>query len=311
MKIAFLLYPTQGVKVNEDSSFWMMHELVRRGHHVFYFESRHLIWQNGTPQAFLRAAKLDTKRGYLPTPLSAAPATLSSFDCIFIRKEPPFDAGYVNSLQILSVIRKKTFILNDPVGMLACGEKLCGLALKGLCPESLVTSDILAAQNFIISLKSRTVLKPLDNKGGAGVLSVFPGDKSLPRLLKHSTANGTRKILIQRFIPHQETGDKRILILNGEIIGAFLRKPAKHEFRANLSLGGSMHPCKILARDRQIVLALKPILEQNGLYFTGIDVINGYLSEVNVTSPSGIPEIKELYGINLQEKIADFLEQKI
>ena len=310
MKIAFLLYPTQGVKVNEDSSFWIMHELSKRGHRVFYFESRHLIWKDGEPQAFLRTAKLHAQNGYLPSSLSAKPVPLASLDCIFIRKEPPFNEEYVNSLQLLSAISKKTFILNDPVGILACGEKLCGLTLKNLCPESLVTSESLLAQKFIHAMKSRVVLKPLDNKGGAGIVSVFPRNKRLLAILKQSTQDGKRKILIQRFIPHQEIGDKRILILNGNIVGAFIRKPSRHDFRANLGLGGSMHASKVSARDRQIVSALKPLLRKNGLYFAGIDVIDGYLTEVNVTSPSGIPEMKELYGINLEEKIADFLENK-
>ena len=172
----------------------------------------------------MRAAKLDPSRGYLPSLLSKEPVSLASLDCIFIRKEPPFDEEYVNSMQLLALIRQKIFILNDPVGILSCGEKLCGLAFKKLCPESLVTNDPKIAQNFILSIKGRVVLKPLDNKGGTGVLSVFSKDKTLRAVLNRSTQEGRKKILIQRFIPHQKTGDKRILILNGDIIGAFIEK---------------------------------------------------------------------------------------
>ena len=311
-KIAFLLYPTSKVKVGEDSSFWIMHELLSRGHEVHHFESRHLFAENGTPKARLYPTRTDAKKGFIAAALSAKPALLQDFDAIFIRKEPPFDDAYLHAMQLLELLRGKTFLVNDPRGITMFNEKLSILNFPRHIPETLVTEDPAIAREFIRKLGGgKAVVKPLNEKAGSGILFTSARDKNLPSLLDVVTGFSKNKIIVQRFIHAKKLMDKRILVLNGEILGSFARKPASTDFRSNLSVGGSMHAAAPTASDRAVVAAVAPTLIKNGLYFTGIDVMDRYLTEINVTSPSGIPEINALYGLKVQKKIADFIEARI
>ena len=151
MKIAFLLYPTQHIKTDEDSSFWILFELLRRGHEVFHFESSELLWKNGSPHAFLTRTKLKAPQGFLPSPMEKTASDLSKMDCVFIRKEPPFDARYLQALQLLQLIEDKVFIMNSPRGIALCGEKIFTLAFPKLIPESLVTEDPGTACDFCLA----------------------------------------------------------------------------------------------------------------------------------------------------------------
>ncbi len=310
MKIAILLYPTARIKIEEDSSFWIMWELCRRGHEVFYFESRHLSWIQGSPHANLSPARLHPRKGFLPSPYSKYSVNLASFDCIFIRKEPPFDESYLYALQLLDMIKDRVFILNDPEGIAMSNEKIFTLFFKNYVPETLVTENIKAAREFILKLKANVVIKPLNEKGGLGIFSTSHKDKNLPSLLDTTTRFGKERVLIQRFVPASVYGDKRILLLNGKILGAFLRKPPADDFRANLSVGGSMHKAGVSARDEKLVGELAPRLLRRGLFFVGIDVIGNYLTEVNVTSPAGIPEINLLNKTHLERAVVDFIESR-
>lgn len=311
MKIAFLLYPTHRVKINEDSSFWVMYELAKRGHHVFHFESGQLFWKDGVPRAYLTPSKPSFPKGFLPSPIGKNAVDLTTMNCIFIRKEPPFDSSYLYALQLLQLIENKVLILNNPSGIALCGEKLFTLSFADLIPESLVTENPDLAYRFIKDLNHEVVIKPLDEKAGTGILAVRPENRSLPSLLTLATTDGSKKVLIQKFVSADKWGDKRILILNGEILGAFVRKPSRADFRANLSRGGSMHRTSLTRRDLKIVGALSPALNKNGLWFVGIDVIGRYLTEINVTSPSGIPEINLFYKTSAEKKVADFIEESL
>ncbi|OGW82594.1 MAG: hypothetical protein A3C47_03710 [Omnitrophica bacterium RIFCSPHIGHO2_02_FULL_51_18] len=311
MKISFLLYPTHNVKVNEDSSFWMMLELQKRGHEVSYFESKDLFWADAAPRAYAASARLNAQKGYLPSPLSKHPVNLAGVDCIFIRKEPPFDADYLYALQLLENIRDTVFVLNDPAGIAVCNEKLFSLRFKKYAPESFVTENPERARAFIASLKAKVIVKPLNEKGGVGIVATSCGDRNLASLLHSATHSGREKVIIQRFVSADRYGDKRIIILNGEPLGAFLRRPPRHDFRANLSTGGSMHKAPLTAWDKKLVCEMAPLLLKHGLYFVGIDVIGRYLTEVNVTSPAGIPELHSLNKLRLEKKVADFIERRL
>lgn len=311
LRFAFLLYPTAQVKIDEDSSFWIMWELLRRGHEVFYFESRHLVWRGGSPLARLAAARLDRRRGYLPSPPGPQARSLLEFDGIFIRKEPPFDTEYLYALQLLAMIKDRVFIVNDPEGIALANEKLFTLEFPALIPESAATSDVEEARGFIRGLKARAVVKPLHQKGGTGVFAVDPKDRGLVSLLEVATAHGRERVLIQRYIPAERHGDKRILILDGRALGAFVRYPSPADFRANLSAGGSMRPARLTPHDERIVAALAPVLRRHGLFYVGIDVIGRYLTEINVTSPAGIPEINAFGRKHLEREVADFLEERL
>ena len=309
MRIGFLLYPTASVKVDEDSSFWIMHELCLRGHKVFHFESKDLFSEHGKTKAYLYSSVLDPRRGFTSTKRLSEPAAMDTLDVIFIRKEPPFDNEYLYALQLLSLSSKGAFLLNDQEGIASCNEKLFILKFPQWIPDSFVSSRPNEIKKFIYALKTKAVLKPLNNKGGAGIVQTHAQDRNLPSLLDQATQNGYSKIMVQRYIPHDKAGDKRILLLNGDFLGCFIRRPSKHDFRANLSVGGKMSRAILSAKDRKMIETLKPELIRHGLYFVGIDVISGYLSEINVTSPSGIPEIRQLTGQKLEKKVADFIEK--
>ena len=310
MKIAFLLYPTLSVKVDEDSSFWIMHELIRRGHRVSHFESSDLLWSGGQVRAHLTPSRLDARKGFLPSPRAREAVPLDGMDAVFIRKEPPFNNEYLYALQLLALLKSRTFVLNDPSGIALCNEKLSVLGFHSFAPESLVTSSPEEARSFIRRLGKPVVVKPLDNKAGYGIFLTHSKDKNLGTLLDQAFLMGRRTAIIQRFVPHEKTGDKRILVLNGEPLGCFTRVPSRSDFRANLSVGGSMRRASLSGREKKIVETMAPFLIEQGLYFVGLDVIGGYLSEVNVTSPSGIPEIRALEGKRLEKNISDFIERR-
>ena len=183
MKISFLLYPTGSVKVDEDSSFWIMHELISRGHTVSHFESGDLAASGGRIQAWLTRTRTDAKKGFLPSPKAAALTPLDAQDVIFIRKEPPFDEEYLYALQLLMGVGKKTYVLNDPSGIALCNEKMSVLGFPEFCPESLVTNRPDAARDFVRRLGARAVVKPLDNKAGYGIFLTDAKDKNLASIL--------------------------------------------------------------------------------------------------------------------------------
>ena len=266
--------------------------------------------KNGAAHAYLTPSRLRLPHGFLPSPTGKIAVNLSTMDCLFIRKEPPFDTAYLHALQLLQLIENKVVIINNPRGVALCGEKLFSLSFPDLIPVSLVTENPDIAHGFIRNLKQKVVLKPLDNKAGVGILAVHPKDRSLRSLLELATEHGTKKVLLQKFVSADRWGDKRILILDGKILGAFVRKPSRGDFRANLSRGGSMHRTSLTRRDQKITAALVPALQKNGLWLAGIDVIGGYLTEINVTSPSGIPEINHFEKTRPEKRIADFIERR-
>ena len=311
MKIALLLYPTTKVRVDEDSSFWIMHELQKRGHDVRHFESRDLFWEKGSPRAFLTTSRLDTRKGFSAPCRASQASDLSQWDCVFIRKEPPFENDYLYALQLLETIKNRVFVLNDPTGVALCNEKLFILNFLEYIPETLITNNPEQAKEFVRRLGKKVVVKRLNDKGGAGIFMTEARDRNLPSLMEMATDTGRRKVLVQRYITANETGDKRILVLNGKILGTFFRKPSKTDFRANLSVGGSMHRARITPWDEKLVQAMRPQLLRNGLWFAGLDVIGKYISEVNVTSPSGIPEINAFEKVRLQERVTDFIEERV
>ncbi len=310
MKIAFLLYPTAKVKPSEDTSFWIAHELIARGHTVCHFESRDLFWSEGAPRAFVRPSRTHVRRGFLLSALSPRPADLSAFDAVIIRKEPPFDTAYLYALQLLATLKGRVFVSNDPEGIALCNEKLFILGFPRHIPDTLVTEDPLQARRFVKALGTRAVLKRLDDKGGSGIVATSPADRNLPSLLEIATASGSRRVMVQRFVDADRYGDKRILLLEGEPIGCFVRRPPRHDFRANIGVGGSFHRAVLTASDRRLVADLEPALALKGLHLAGIDVIGRYLTEVNVTSPSGIADVIVLYREHPEKRVADFIERR-
>lgn len=311
MRIAFLLYPTASVRPDEDSSFWIIRELSSRGHAVFHFESKNLVLINNQPCARLRAARTDAKKGFLPSPQMPEFSDLGALDAVFIRKEPPFDEEYVNALQILSRLRGKTLLLNDPIGILLCNEKLGIRSAARYFPEQLCSADPADLEAFARKAGGRVVVKPLDEKSGYGVIATSWKDRSFRSIVQSASRKGTRRLLLQRFVEPGRLGERRILILGGEILGVFKRLPHPRDFRANLGLGGRMRRAAVSAFDRRMVEEIAGECAELGLHFVGIDACGEKILEINVTSPSGIPELNELDGTRLEKRVADFIERRL
>jgi glutathione synthase len=200
--------------------------------------------------------------------------------------------------------------LNDPRGLVNANEKLYALNFPALIPESVVTADATRLKAFMEALGGEMIVKPLDGCGGAGVLHVHRSDRNLNALLELSTAEGTRLVMAQRYLPAARAGDKRLIVLDGEPLGAILRVPREDEHRGNIHVGGQVKPSPVDDRDREICRQMAPRLRRDGLYFVGLDIIGGFVTEVNVTSPTGVQEIDRLDGTCLEARVLDFVETR-
>ena len=229
-------------------------------------------------------------------------------DVVFQREDPPVDAEYVTSTQILTLCRRAR-VLNRPQGILAANEKLYAQHFPELMPETLVSRRIPDLIDFMARLGGEMIVKPLDGRGGEGVFHLRHDDRNLFSILEQSTAFGARRAMAQRYLPEVRKGDKRILLLEGEPLGALLRVPSERETRANLHVGGVAAPARLDEADRRIVERLGPALRRDGLFFVGVDVIGGFLTEINVTSPTGLQEIDALEGVRLEGRILDAVER--
>jgi glutathione synthase len=228
-----------------------------------------------------------------------------------MRKDPPFDLTYYFATQLLGLVDPRvTFVLNDPRGLREANEKLYALHFPDVIPESLVSADTARLKGFMESLGGEMIVKPLDGCGGAGVFHVHRGDRNLNAILELSTLNGTRLVMAQRYLPAVREGDKRLIVLAGEPLGAILRVPREDEHRGNIHVGGRVERASVDARDRDICRRMAPRLDADGLYFVGLDVIGGLVTEVNVTSPTGVQEIDRLDHVCLEARVLDFVEDR-
>jgi glutathione synthase len=237
---------------------------------------------------------------------------LEHFDAIFMRKDPPADAAYLYATMLLSLTgRSHTFILNEPAGLREANEKLYSLNFPDAIPPTIVTYEIARLKQFMGEQGGEMIVKPLDGHGGEGVFYAHSGDRNLNAILETVTRFETRPIMGQRYIREIRDGDKRLIVLNGEPLGCTLRVPRDDEHRGNIHVGGNCVKAEVTERDREICRMLRPRLERDGLYFVGLDIIGRYLTEVNVTSPTGIQEIDRLDEVNLEAKVIDFVESRL
>jgi glutathione synthase len=288
-----------------------MLEAQRRGHRLLYLEPGDLIVDDGRAGARVRPLSLRREVGNHFT--LGPPETVAlddAADAVFQRKDPPVDADYVTATQILSLCRR-ALVLNRPQGILAANEKLYALHFPELMAETRVTRSIPELVDFLSKLGGEMIVKPLAGKGGEGIFHLRHDDRNLFSILEQSTRFGTQWVMAQRYLPEVRTGDKRIVLLDGEPLGALLRVPAAGETRANLHVGGRAVKTTLDADDRRIVDAIRPSLLRDGLFFVGIDVIGGKLTEVNVTSPTGVQEINALENACLEAHVIDRVEGRL
>jgi len=310
LKIAFLLNPLRDMRHRDDTSFAIMAECQKRGHLLYFLESRDLLFCKKRVHGRVFPCRTDPRRGLrLSQPVLW---DLRRLDILWVRKEPPFDLDYLHGTYLLDLLKPHVFLINDPTGIRSTNEKLSILNFPRYAPRSSVGYRAVLLRQGIRSLGGGPlVLKRLENKGGKDVLKSHPRDRGLKSTLRRLNPSENVALLAQEFIPHQKSGDKRILILDGKPLGAFTRIPGDGDFRANMALGARAARAPVTRADKALVLALKPYLKKNGLHFTGIDVLKDRLTEINVTSPAGIPEINGFERTRLEEPVVDFTESQI
>jgi glutathione synthase len=301
----FVMDPIGPIDIAKDTTFALMLAAQDRGHRVLYCELGDLSVDGG--RAVARVHPIEVRREPGRHFALGAPRTVVLDDAVDVawqRKDPPVDADYVAGTQILSLCRR-CLVLNRPDTVIWANEKLYALHFPELMPETRVSRRIPELVDFLAKLGGEMIVKPLGGKGGEGVFHVRHDDRNLFSILETATAFGTRWAMAQQYLPAVREGDKRILLVDGEVLGALLRVPAAGETRANLHVGGRPARAPLDEHDRRIVERIRPALLRDGLFFVGIDVIGGRLTEVNVTSPTGIQEIDALEGVRLELEVID------
>jgi glutathione synthase len=307
----FVMDPIESIDIRTDTTFVLMLEAQRRGHRVLYADPADLAIDAGTPVVRAQPVTLRREPGrHADVGAARSLALDEEADVVLQRTDPPVDAAYVTATQILTLCQR-ALVLNRPAGILAANEKLYALHFPDLMPPTRVTRSIPQLVDFMAKLGGEMIVKPLDGCGGEGVFHVRTDDPNLNSILEQSTRFGTLRVMAQQYLPDVRRGDKRILILDGEPIGAVLRVPAEREFRANFHVGGTAARADLDEDDRRITERIAPALRRDGLFFVGIDVIGGRLTEVNVTSPTGVQEINSLEGRRLEVAILDGIERKL
>ena len=310
LAVAIQMDPMEAIDIEADSTFVLALEAQARGHRLFHYLPRHLSLTADGPVASVRPLEVRRKAGDHFTLGAAETVALVTMDVVLMRQDPPFDMAYITATHILEHIHPGTLVVNDPVHVRNAPEKLFVTRFPALMPPTLIT----AARDMILDFRARhgdIILKPLFGNGGAGVFHVGPEDENLNALLEMFEAISREPIIAQAYVPAVRAGDKRIILVEGEPVGAVNRVPAKGEARANMHVGARPDRTALSDRDREICAAIGPALRERGLIFTGIDVIGGFLTEINVTSPTGIQEIDRLDGACLEALIWDAIEARL
>jgi len=314
LRFAFVMDPIDAILPDKDTTFVFMLESLARGHEVYYVNADDLLVRGSAPYA--TALRVEVMRPEPGGPhhrfFEECHVELAWFDAVLMRKDPPFDMAYYFATQILSLVDPaRTFVMNEPRGLREANEKLYTLRFPAVIPASLVSAESARLKAFMEEQGGEMIIKPLDGCGGAGVFHLQRADRNLNALLEVSTDNGRRPIMAQRYLPEIRRGDKRLIVLDGEPLGAVLRVPQEDETRGNIHVGGTCIKAGVDARDREICAALAPQLAVDGLYFVGLDIIGDWVTEVNVTSPTGVQEIDALDGTNLAARVVEFVEQRV
>jgi len=308
LTLAFVMDPIGSIDIEADTTFVLMLEAQRRGHRLLFVDPADLGISDSRAVAKVRPVEVRREAGrHADLGPERSVVLDDEVDVVFQREDPPVDADYVVATQILTLCHRAV-VLNRPQGILAANEKLYALHFPDLMAETEVTRRIPELVDFMAKLGGEMIVKPLEGRGGEGVFHLRQGDRNLFSILEQSTRFETRPIMAQRYLPAIREGDKRILLLEGEPIGALLRIPDESELRANLHVGGKPVRATLDDSDRRIIQRLAPALRRDGLFFVGIDVIGGYLTEVNVTSPTGVQEVNALEGECLEARILERVE---
>ncbi len=293
---------------DKDTTFAFQRAAQARGHSALHCEPRDLFVRNADIYARVRHLTVSDAAPHVKWGPSEE-VRLADVQAVFIRKDPPFDALYLYATQLLERARGRTVILNDPRGIRDANEKLYALHFARWMPRTIVTSFEDEIFSFVKEVGGRGVIKPLDLAGGSGVMLLQPADKNSRAIVQLLTDEGRRLVMVQEYLPAVERGDKRVLLLDGEILGAINRVPRKDDLRSNIHVGGSVEACEVTAEERTLVADIAPRLKRDGLVFVGLDLIGGKLTEVNVTSPTGIQQLSQHQGREVSDDVIAWVER--
>jgi glutathione synthase len=300
LKVAVQMDPIEGINIEGDTTFLMMETAQARGHSLFVYTTHTLAMDEGRVSARGREVTVQRTVGDHARLGDYRRVDLADFDVILLRQDPPFDMNYIDSTFFLEKVHPKTLVVNDPVEVRNAPEKLFVTDFPGLQPPTLITNDRQAIAEFR-ARHGDVVLKPLNGRGGSGVTRHLADDPNLDSLLEIHAELSPEPVILQKFLPSVTKGDKRIILIDGVAVGAINRVPQKGQIRSNLAVGGRAEAVELTARDREICEAIGPELQRRGLLFVGIDVIGDYLTEINVTSPTGAVALKLFTGIDATE----------
>ena len=310
MKIAFQMDPIESVDISADSTFRLAEEAQKRGHDLYVYTPNDLTFNRSKITAKVRSISLKRIIGDHVSFGAIEIVDLTEFDVIWLRQDPPFDMGYITNTHLLDLIARETLIINNPFWVRNLPEKLLVLEFPDLIPDTVISRDLEEIKEFKREFKD-IIIKPLYGNGGAGIFRLKEDDKNLTSLHELFSKLSSEPLIAQAFLPDVKNGDKRIILVDGSPVGAINRVPKAGEIRSNMHVGGKAEPAKLSQRDREICSAIGPTLKSKGQVFVGIDVIGEYLTEINVTSPTGIQELERFDNVNIAEMIWHAVEEKL
>lgn len=308
--VALQMDPVEHVSIDADSTFRIGLEAQARGHRLFQYTVDQLSFDEGRVLATGRDITLRREVGNHVSFGEWKQVDLADLDVVWLRQDPPFDMAYVTSTHLLDRVHPDTLVVNDPFWVRNCPEKLMVLDYPDLTPPTMIARDPSAIRRFR-ERHGDIIVKPLYGNGGAGVFLVRPDDPNLSSLLETFAGINREPMIAQKYLPAVSRGDKRIILVDGEAVGAINRVPQAGEARSNMHVGGRAEPVGLTQREREICARIGPDLREKGLIFTGIDVIDGWLTEINVTSPTGLQELERFDGINAAEVIWGAIERRL
>ena len=310
LKVALQMDPVEDIDIDADSTFVIGLEAQKRGHELYHYHPDDLMYEDGRVLAQARRLELRYDKGDHYALGAAELIDLKTLDVVWLRQDPPFDMAYLTSTYLLDMVHPDTLVVNNPTEVRANPEKLYISRFPDLIPPTLVSRNVDAIKTFRAKHKD-IIVKPLYGNGGWGVFHIQPGDENLNTLLEMHMAATREPLMVQAYIPAVRQGDKRIILVDGEPAGAINRIPPEGEARSNMHAGGTPEPCALTERDLEICTAIGQDLRDRGLIFAGIDVIGGYLTEINVTSPTGLQEIRRFDGVALEKQLWDAIEARL
>jgi glutathione synthase len=309
MRLLYIMDPVDSILPDKDTTFAFFGAAQRRGHSSSHAQLSDLRLAGGELRARARIVTVHDGPPFVSLGASEDLAA-SDVDAILIRKDPPFDRQYLHATLLLEHARGKTLLINDPRGLREANEKLYALNFPKFVPRTLVAAQADPILSFVEAVGGKAVIKPLDGAGGSGVLCLARGDDNLRAIVDTSTLEGKRLVVVQEYLPAVAVGDKRVLLLDGKPLGAILRVPRPGDFRSNIHVGGSVARADLTPAETRMIEAIAPRLRTDGLVFVGLDIIGERLTEVNVTSPTGIQQLGRIEGTHPEDRVIEWIERR-